>query len=286
MPEPSVFISYSHRDEDWKDCLVTHLGVLQQQGHFNLWTDREIGAGEDWLQKIQEAMDVASVAILLVSANSLTSEFILHEEMVRLLERRNREGLSIYPIIIKPCAWDGVAWLAHMQVCPREGRPLSAGSEYEIDAALTDCVELADRSQDADQSMLNRTTLAEALYQDGLSGDVELYPPGKRGSDSSPDRGQCRVTAFYPDHCHTRRALGISRRGRNMKHDPIVEEIHQIRQKILAECHGELDQLLDRLQTAETQDHSRVVSWEAFQSKRQSEPGRHLTRHRSGRPIT
>jgi hypothetical protein len=70
-----------------------------------------------------------------------------------------------------------------------------------------------------------------------------------------------------------------------MKHDPIVEEIHQIRQKILEACHGELDQLLDRLQAAETQDHSRVVSWEAFQDKRQSEPSHHLTRHWSGRPT-
>jgi hypothetical protein len=28
-----------------------------------------------------------------------------------------------------------------------------------------------------------------------------------------------------------------------MKHDPIVEEIHQVRQKILAECNGNLDRI-------------------------------------------
>jgi len=28
MTKPTVFISYSHKDEAWKDCLVTHLGVL------------------------------------------------------------------------------------------------------------------------------------------------------------------------------------------------------------------------------------------------------------------
>jgi len=44
-----------------------------------------------------------------------------------------------------------------------------------------------------------------------------------------------------------------------MQHNPIVEEIHQIRQKMLAECHSELDQLLDRLQAAEMQDHSRAA---------------------------
>lgn len=45
-----------------------------------------------------------------------------------------------------------------------------------------------------------------------------------------------------------------------MKRDPIVEEIHQTRQKLLEECGGDLNQLMDRLKAAEIQDRSRVVS--------------------------
>lgn len=41
-----------------------------------------------------------------------------------------------------------------------------------------------------------------------------------------------------------------------MNRDPIVEEIHQTRQKIWEECNGDLDQLLDRLQAAEKRDRS------------------------------
>ena len=47
MSRPNVFISYSHKDEEWKDRLVTHLGVLHHQGLLDLWDDRRIGAGED-----------------------------------------------------------------------------------------------------------------------------------------------------------------------------------------------------------------------------------------------
>jgi hypothetical protein len=47
-----------------------------------------------------------------------------------------------------------------------------------------------------------------------------------------------------------------------MKHDPIVEEIHQVRQKMLAECHGDLDQWLDRLQAAEPLEGDRLASLE------------------------
>src|SRR5215468_1045849 len=108
MSKPTVFISYSHKDEDWKNRLVTHLGVLQQQNLLDLWDDRRIGAGENWYQKIRDAMDAASTAILLISPDSLTSAFILREEVVRLLERRDKDGLHIFPEIVKPCAWKQV----------------------------------------------------------------------------------------------------------------------------------------------------------------------------------
>lgn len=45
-----------------------------------------------------------------------------------------------------------------------------------------------------------------------------------------------------------------------MKRDPIVEEIHQIRQKLLEECNGDLNQLMARYKAAEIQDRSRLVS--------------------------
>jgi hypothetical protein len=145
MTKPAVFISYSHKDEKWKDRLVTHLGVLQSQGLLDLWDDRRIGAGEDWEQEIQEAMDAASVAVLLVSAHFLTSRFILGEEVPRLLERRDKEGLHIFPVIVKPCAWQAVGWLSRMQARPKDGRPLSAGDEHQID---TDLAEIATEVHD------------------------------------------------------------------------------------------------------------------------------------------
>ena len=45
-----------------------------------------------------------------------------------------------------------------------------------------------------------------------------------------------------------------------MSRDPIVEEIHQTRQKILEECGDDLERVLDRLKAAESQDRTRLVS--------------------------
>src|SRR5712691_10946823 len=137
MTTPTVFISYSHRDEMWKDRLLTQLGVLQQQSILELWHDGRIGAGADWYERISQAMAAAHVAVLLISAPFLTSSFILREEVPRLLTRRQQEGLPVVPILLTPCAWEEVPWLARMQLRPRGARPLSAGNEHQIETELT-----------------------------------------------------------------------------------------------------------------------------------------------------
>jgi hypothetical protein len=42
--------------------------------------------------------------------------------------------------------------------------------------------------------------------------------------------------------------------------DPLVEEIHRIREKLLDECGGDLEKLMDRLKAREAEDRSRMVS--------------------------
>lgn len=134
LAKPTIFISYSHKDEEWKDRFMTHIGVAQHQNLLYAWEDRSLGTGEDWDREILDAMNAAAIAILLVSANSLTSEYILHKEVNHLLQRREKEGLRIFPIIIKPCDWEAVSWLRKMNLRPRDGRPISAGTQNQIDA--------------------------------------------------------------------------------------------------------------------------------------------------------
>lgn len=137
MSAPSIFISYSHQDEVWKDRLLTHLQVLQWQEPLDLWDDRRISAGSDWYAAIQQAMAQARVAILLISADFLASEFISAEEVPRLLARRQAEGLHIVPLLVRACAWQHVPWLSSIQSRPSDSRALAAGSDAQIDADLT-----------------------------------------------------------------------------------------------------------------------------------------------------
>lgn len=136
MSKPVIFISYCHKDETWKDRIVSHIGVLQQEGLLNIWDDRRIEGGEDWYPEIQKAIDAASVAILLVSADFLNSKFILDEEVPRIMESREKKGLRIFPVVLKPCAWKRVKWLARMNLRPKDGKPISGGTEFQIDADM------------------------------------------------------------------------------------------------------------------------------------------------------
>lgn len=131
---PSVFISYSHLDEVWKDRLVRHLRVLAVEGQIEMWHDRLVQAGDAWKEQIEGAIDRADVAILLVSADFLTSAFIREKEIARILQRRAITTLRVIPVIVKPCAWLKVAWLKDIQVYPRDGRALSKGTDHQVES--------------------------------------------------------------------------------------------------------------------------------------------------------
>lgn len=136
-----IFISYSHKDEDWKNRLLTHLRVLEKEGYCILWDDRKIQPGDDWYPEIENAFNRVSIAVMLITADFLTSNFIRKKEMPRLIERRKNEGLRIIPIIVKPCPWQSVKWLSSIQVMPKDGVPLMKGSNYEIEVKLASIAE-------------------------------------------------------------------------------------------------------------------------------------------------
>ena len=134
---PKVFVSYSHCDDVWKHRVVRHLQALELEGKFEVWEDLKIEAGTDWLPAITNAIDRASVAVLLVSVDFLVSRFILGEEVPRLLKRRSENGLRIIPLVVKPCAWQRVGWLSALQARPRNGTPLLSMGDADAEAALS-----------------------------------------------------------------------------------------------------------------------------------------------------
>lgn len=122
---PSVFLSYSHRDEAWKDRLKIHLRVLEQVDALVVWDDRRIDAGESWYDTLRVAMDNAQAAVCLISAHYLGSAFCVKEEVPYLLRRRAEEGMLLIPVLLLPCPWGQVPWLRSLQMLPSDGRSVA-----------------------------------------------------------------------------------------------------------------------------------------------------------------
>ncbi|MCP4149903.1 MAG: hypothetical protein GY757_19310, partial [bacterium] len=85
-------------------------------------------------------------AILLVSIDYLTSDYIQNVHIPALLELKAKRGLKIFPLIIEPCAWEMYDWLSKMTVFPNNGTPLSVLEPYrqapELDAFIDEVASL------------------------------------------------------------------------------------------------------------------------------------------------
>ena len=95
----TLFYSYAHEDERWRDTLAKYLAPLKQQGSIQEWHDRQIGAGEAWEDKIDAHLESADVVLLFISVDFIASEYCWGKEMLRALERHNTGEARVIPIM-------------------------------------------------------------------------------------------------------------------------------------------------------------------------------------------
>lgn len=133
---PQIFISYSHVDTAWLKRLQVHLKPLVRDGLIDLWSDTRLRIGTDWRKDIESALNQTTIAILLVSADFLASDFIVESELPTLLHGAKGRGVKIMPIIVGPCSFGRNKFLSKYQAVNPPDRPLTGMPQHEAEEML------------------------------------------------------------------------------------------------------------------------------------------------------
>jgi hypothetical protein len=141
-----IFISYSHSDKRWLERLQVHLKPLERTHTIARWDDTLIEPGSKWREEIDKALKAAKVAILLVSADFLASDFIAHNELPPLLKAAEEEGAVILPVIVSPCRFLQTQELAQFQAVNPPSHPLVGLRRNNREAILVKVAEAVEQA--------------------------------------------------------------------------------------------------------------------------------------------
>jgi hypothetical protein len=127
----SIFCSYSHKDERWRQRLETHLAQLKNEGVYRIWHDRQILAGAEWADDIDDNFRSADIILLLVSADFLASSYCMGKEVELAMKRHEEGSARVVPIILRPCDWH-TAPFGKLQALPRDGKPIQGAKSDDL----------------------------------------------------------------------------------------------------------------------------------------------------------
>lgn len=179
-----LFFSYSHKDEDLRNDLETHLALLKRQGAISSWHDRRITAGGDFGQVISAELESSQIVLLLVSAHFLASDYCFEKEMTRAVEKHNDGNAVVIPVILHPCDWHSAPF-GHLRETPTDGKAISmhANQHEALAIVARDVREVA-------------TRMAASVPPSAIPPSLTL----ESGSEPKPRSSNLRVKRKFDDH--------------------------------------------------------------------------------------
>ena len=123
-PPVEVFFSYAHKDETYREELLTALANLRRQKVIAAWHDRMIGAGTEWAGQIDTHLKSAQVILLLISPDFMASDYCNDIEVAEAMRRHDAGEARVIPIFVRPVEAEGASFLK-LQGLPKDIKPVS-----------------------------------------------------------------------------------------------------------------------------------------------------------------
>jgi hypothetical protein len=134
----TVFIAYSHLDEQLKNELLKHLEPLKRLGLIDAWHDQKLKAGDEWDKSISKHLATADIILLLVSIDFINSKYCYDVEFVQALALHEAGDAVVIPVILRACLWQESP-LGKFQAVPKDGKAVSSWNDR--DEALMNVAE-------------------------------------------------------------------------------------------------------------------------------------------------
>jgi hypothetical protein len=180
-----LFFAYSHKDEQLRNEVETHLALLKRQGVISSWHDRRITAGTDLDRAIGIELEDAGIILLLVSASFLASDYCYDEEMKRALAKHDEGTAVVIPVILHPCDWQSSPF-GRLRATPTDGKPVSMYTNINEGLAIV--------AKDI------RATAEKLRSSEGQQA-IREEPPNPTGSEPRGDRSSnLRIKRKFDDH--------------------------------------------------------------------------------------
>lgn len=119
-----IFISYSRKDQKYKEDLVEFLAPMRRRGIIESWSDTDLEHGAKWEEQLLKELDDADIVVLLVSPSFYNSDYIHDKELPKVLEKYEEEGIAVVPVLIRPSPFKNTE-LSTFTALPPDAKPVS-----------------------------------------------------------------------------------------------------------------------------------------------------------------
>jgi KAP family P-loop domain/TIR domain len=97
---PLIYVSYSKEDAEWREYLLSFL-TPAVGNEAEIWSDQSMELGAPWREETENKLRQCDIFVILLSPNSIASEFINNIELATTLKRRqDGEAVLVDPILV------------------------------------------------------------------------------------------------------------------------------------------------------------------------------------------